>query len=218
MISWQIIAFAAGLAAAVIGRMAATFVNDDLQMERRLYWGGWLTAAALLTSASWDRGWEGRIGVPLLCLFVASFYAYTRTPYLKIGNRIFAWRQSDIDADTPRDQRKQLKPSGYLANVTVTKTWWLFAGISVWFGVWVLFEGWHGWSIFGVAVCGAVGLIAGFDDGTRRLPPVRAQRLQGLVILVASLPMFGIPPLTYTVSYQIGLCRPVGKGRHAGPD
>lgn len=218
MISWQTLAIAAAMTSALIGPMGATFVKDDLRMERRLYWGGWLSAAAFTTAAIWERGWEGRLGGPLLCLFIAGFYAYTRTPYLKIGDRIYAWRQSDIHAGMLEDDRKPLSPSGYSTDVTVAKTWWLFAGLSIWFGVWVFSEGWHGWPIFGVAVCSVTGLIAGIDDGTRMLPPVRGQRVQGFVSLIASIPMFGTPPIAYTLGYQLGLHRPVGHGRHAGPN
>ncbi|WP_197378355.1 hypothetical protein [Mycolicibacterium mengxianglii] len=215
MIAWQEVAIIGGTSIAAIGLIASAFVKNDLRVERRIYWGSWLTLAGFGTAAVWEKGWEARIGIPLICLFVAAFRAYTRTPFLKIGDRIYAWRRSHEEAELPEWEREPPTSSDYPGGVTARKAWWLFAGITVCLGVWAHAESWYGWPGFGVAVCGLMGLITGIDDATRKLPAVRKQHIQGYVILLASIPMFGIPPVAYLIGYQIGLRKPMGTGKQS---
>jgi hypothetical protein len=213
---WQQVALWGGVAIGGLAILATAFISHDLRAERRLYWGGWLAVAGFALIGLWDQGWGGRILIPGGCLAVALLRAWASTPYLKVGDRIYAASELHVQAETPEHLRQPLGPSAYSGHIRAETAWWLFAATAAAIGVWVYDQGLTTEPAIGIAALTIMATLMGIDDATRGLPMVRGQRVQGFVILVASIPMFAVPPVAYVIGYHLGRRRPMGRGRRSG--
>jgi len=212
---WQQVALWGGVATGGLAIVATAFITNDLRAERRLYWGGWLTVAGFALIAVWDQGWGGRILIPAGCLAIAVLRAWVSTPYLKVGDRIYAASERNVQAETPEHLRKPLGATAYSGHVRAETAWWLFAAMTATIGWWVYDQGLTTEPAVGVAALTIMAALMGVDDATRNLPMVRGQRVPGFVILIASIPMFALPPVAYVLGYHLGRRRPMGRGRFA---
>ena len=95
--------FAAGAAVAVITTIVAGFLSEsDVDRARRVFWFGWLAGGAVV--ALTFRPPEGKDAVVAITWMVfAWIYAYFRTPFIKIGDRIYAFTLAQRGVDPPPD-------------------------------------------------------------------------------------------------------------------
>jgi hypothetical protein len=214
--AWQTVAFVG----AILGFIAAgvpLFASVGLPTARRFYWGGCLTAAALGAVTVSPRGWQACIAVIGLVVFLFALRAYFATPYIKINGRIIAHSIPDTLAEEPEDSvaaQQESAADSYSGLATAPKQWWVFAGLACLLGGAVYTLGWDWRGIFAVVFLSFLGAVTGHDDSSRQLPVARGQKLQAFLVLVATIPMFVIPPIAYLVGYEIGKHRPHQRSRH----
>lgn len=208
--------FAAG---AVIGGIGVVllFIANDRRLERRIFWTCCILALVLWSVALVPRGWATAVGFFVAFLGILTFWAYLRTPYLKIGGRIYAFSIQDSHPDPPRSGEAAAPPlspppDSYLGSVTATKIWWLIAALVSGVAAAVYLTGWDVWTVASTCFVTVLAAMGGIDDATRQLPVARGQRVQAFVALVASALLWAIPPIVYLVGYQIGMRRPMGYG------
>jgi hypothetical protein len=170
------------------------------------------------------RGWRAVIAAALLCVFAAVVYAYFQTPYLKLGNRIYALTISNSQPDQPEgsgnsDQPPRLPHDSYdfMGGITARNIWWVNVGLTCITALGVVLTGWDLPTALLAALVVAGGAMSGIDDATRKLPIARDQKVQAYLATVASIPLWLLPTIAYLVGYQIGKRRPMGKGKHAAP-
>ncbi|WP_099023666.1 hypothetical protein [Mycolicibacterium palauense] len=219
---WSTFALVCGAVVGGLALLASAFVKNDLRLERRLYWGGWLGAAAFFTAALWHLRPGGVIAVWIGCSLISVFRAYMSTPYIKIGGRIIAFTIPNTEAERAPAERRAPPPDSYMGTVTATNLWWLMAVWIATTGLAVFVAGWNLAVLGSVAVLVVILGLGGVGDATRKLPHVRGQYLPGFVILVTSVPLWLLPPAAYLLGYEIGRRKPMGRGaptgRHAKTD
>lgn len=103
---WAEALFVAGFVVVVVGCVLAA-TSRDRRQERRVYWYGWTLTGALLAAGASFRGWQISAIVFCLAMLIVVVRAYFRTPYIKIGGRIYALLDADSrpdpdEGDTPR--------------------------------------------------------------------------------------------------------------------
>lgn len=138
--------FAAGVIIAVIG-VVLLFIANDRRLERRVYWTSSILASFLWCVALIPRGWGTAVGCFVAFLGILAFMAYMRTPYLKIGGRIYVFSIQDARPDPPHAGEPAPPPvpvphDSYLGSVTATKLWWLIAALMCGVAAAVYLTGW----------------------------------------------------------------------------
>ena len=204
-----IVGVCAGLIAAV-GSVTA----KDPELERRIYWLGWLIAALCFALAVLPRGWPGSVGIGLLALFAAVLYAYLRTQYLRIGGRIYSIVSIDEEStnDTPPAARADNYPTA-LGSLSAPSMWWILVALTCAMAVGVYLVGWSWQLILGTVFLAVLGAITGNDDGAGKLPIARGQYAQAVIVSLASVLLWLAPPICYYVAYRIGQRRPFGQDK-----
>lgn len=208
--------FAAGAVIAGVS-VVLLFIANDRRLERRIFWTCSTLALFLWCVALLPRGWGTAVGCFVAFLGILTFGAYMRTPYLKIGGRIYAFSIQDARPDPPRPGEPAPPPlplphDSYLGSVTARKLWWLIAVLICGVAAAVYLTGWDVWTVAATCFVTALAAMGGIDDATRKLPVARGQRVQAFIALVASALLWAIPPIAYLASYQIGKRRPMGYG------
>ena len=221
--AWANALFIAGFCAGLGGAVASALI-DDRGLARRIYWLGWLVNALCFSAGALPRGWQPSLGFGLLCVFVAVFYAYMRTPYLKIGGRIYALSRLDSQPDPPADGTTDTQPAAPRGNdptdfgqVSAPKFWWILVAFTCIVAGNVYAFGWPAQAIFGTAFLTLLYAAAGVDDATRKLPIARGQYVQGGIAAVVSILLWLAPCIAYLLGYAIGQRWPMGRGKHATP-
>ncbi|WP_157900646.1 hypothetical protein [Mycobacterium rhizamassiliense] len=221
--AWTNALFIAGVCAGLIGAVASAFV-DDRKRARGLYWLSWLISTSCLSLAVLQRGWRVTLAFGLLCVFVAVFYAYMRTPYLKIGGRIYALSLNNIQPDPSAGKTIGPPPSAppdsyssHIGQVSAPKIWWILVAFTCIVAGNVYAFGWPTQAIFGTAFLTLLCAGAGIDDATRKLPIARGQYVQAGIATVVSLLLWLAPSIAYLLGYAIGQRWPMGRGKQAAP-
>lgn len=94
-------------------------------------------------------------------------------------------------------------PDSYRGQITADAQWWLMAVVSVCAGVSALMLGMSG-APLGAAVLPVVLLAGiGYVDQLDGFPFARGRWLQVAVIVLASIPIFLLPPLAYVIGYYL---------------
>jgi hypothetical protein len=215
--AWQNLAFVGAIVCFLIAGIPA-FATVALPTARRLYWGGCLGAAVMGAVTVSRRGWAACLAVVLLIGFLAVLRAYFQTSYIKLGRRVIAHSISNTLAEEPEEYRRvQQEPAAdsYSGAVTAPKQWWVLAGLTCILGGAVYMLGWDWRGIFATGFLALLGAVTGHDDSSRTLPLVRGQKIQAFIVLVASIPMFAIPPVAYFIGYEIGKRHPHNRSRHS---
>lgn len=220
---WASALFIVGVCAGLGGAIASALV-DDRKLGRRIYWLGWLINTSCFSLGALQRGWQPSLGFGLLCVFVAVFYAYMRTPYLKIGGRIYALSLIDSQPDPPAGEAAE-PPSAVphdsyptdVGQVPARKVWWILVTFTCLVAANVYYFGWPAQAIFGTAVLTLFYAFFGVDDATRKLPIARGQYVQASIASLVSIPLWLAPCICYLLGYGIGQRWPMGRGKHAAP-
>ncbi|GAT07931.1 hypothetical protein H7I77_20285 [Mycolicibacterium novocastrense] len=196
--------FFGGVAIGLIGMLATAFVRK-VRHARRLYWCSWLAAGTLMALATLDRGLASACLVAVAAGAFALMYAYLRTPYVKLGDRIVAYTIPDSRPDPLENGSEPpaapVPPDSYNNYLTAAKLWWTlvvmtcavgYAGIAL-----GLTAATIGLGAFTAVMCALIGLM----DARQGFSPARRQFVQFCVLVIASFPMFLIPPLAYLAAY-----------------
>lgn len=210
-----------GICVGLIAAVASAIVQDR-KLQRWIYWLGWMIAALCFALAVLPRGWPGSLGIGLSALFAAVVYAYLRTPFLKINGRVYAISSIEDEptshtAQNPQSApRRDSYPTG-MGTVSAHNMWWVLVALTCLVSAGVYLVGWPWQMILGAAFVTVLGAITGLDDGSRKLPIVRGQYIQALIVSVASILLWLAPPICYYFGYRVGQRWPMGRGRHIAP-
>lgn len=220
--AWANALFIAGFCAGLGGSVASALI-DDRRLARRIYWLGWLVNTLCFSVGALQQGWQPSLGFGLLCVFVAVFYAYMRTPYLKIGGRIYALSAADSQPDVlpgettePAVAPRDSDPTDF-GQVSAPKVWWMLVAFTCLMAAGVHYGGWPVQLIGGTAFLTLVCAVFGVDDATRKLPIARGQYVQAGIASVISLLLWLAPCIAYLLGYAIGQRWPMGRGKQATP-
>jgi len=199
----------AGLAVLCAAMMGSHFFSGRSR-QRRAYWLGWLLGGSLVVISVAHRGLDWALMLAGMITFFSVYWAFMKTPYLKLGGRILALtldnRRPDPSSRATDDDPSPDLPADRYGNLSAGAFWWLAvlmiaaAGAALTVGGWNIRLGlWAGF------VTLAAGLV-GYRDGTGGFSRARGQRLPALLATAASVLLFGVPPVLYLLAYQIG-CR-----------
>lgn len=196
----------AGFVIGVVGGLVIVFI-DDVRLERRAYWATWLAGVGLMTIVVTQRSWCVALVAYAIAAGAGVLLAYFRTPYLKIGGQIYSFSIARTQPDPPVDGSPAPSvsppPDSYRGQVTANAMWWLIATISVCAAVSALMLGMSG-ATLGISAFAVVMLaVAGYIDHLDGFPIARGQWLQAAVTIVASIPIFLLPPLAYVIAYYV---------------
>ncbi|PRI13167.1 hypothetical protein [Mycobacterium shigaense] len=214
--------FIAGFCAGLGGAVTSALI-DDRRRARKIYWLGWLVNAVCFSVGALTQGWQPSLGFGLLCVFVAVFYAYMRTPYVKIRGRIYAISNIDSQPDPPLGETANTEPMRTdsdptdFGSVSAPKVWWTLVALTILVAANVYFFGWPAQAILGTAFLTLVCAAAGVDDATRKLPIARGQYVQAGIAAVVSFLLWLAPCIAYLFGYAIGQRWPMGRGKQATP-
>jgi hypothetical protein len=98
--TWSVVLLGFG-SAMMLGGLVAVMVAGQPKWERRFYWATWLVGGAFGSASLLPRGFGVAIATYLVLASVAVVWAFFRTNYIKLGNRIIA--------ATPADRRPDLE-------------------------------------------------------------------------------------------------------------
>ncbi|WP_141681968.1 hypothetical protein [Mycobacterium malmoense] len=215
---WATALLVAGICVGLVAAVASVVV-DDRDVQRRIYWLGWLGAALCFAVAVLPRGWPGSLGIGLLALFAAMVYAYLRTPFLKIGGRVYAISRTEEAKGAPQYPRAAAKNGSYptaMGSLSARNMWWILVAMTCIVSLGIYVVGWTWQMSLGAAFLTVMGALAGIDDGSRKLPIARGQHIQAFLASVASILLWLAPPICYYIGYRVGQHWPMGRGSHAG--
>jgi hypothetical protein len=206
---WSRLLLFAGLAVLCAAMMGSHFFSGRSR-QRRAYWLGWVLGGSLVVISVAHRGLDWALMLAGMITFFSVYWAFMKTPYLKLGGRILALtldnRRPDPSSRSNDDGPSPDLPADRYGNLSAGAFWWLAvlmiaaAGAAVTVGGWNIRLGlWAGF------VTLAAGLV-GYRDGTGGFTRARGQRVPALLATAASVLLFGVPPALYLLAYQIG-CR-----------
>ncbi|MBB5163565.1 hypothetical protein [Mycobacterium sp. AZCC_0083] len=198
----------AGVAVLCAAMMGSHFFSGRSR-QRRAYWLGWLLGGSLVVISVAHRGLDWALMLAGTITFYAVFWAFMKTPYLKLGDRILALTLDNRRPD-PSSRANDHDPSPDLpadryGNLSAGAFWWLATLMISAGGAAVTIGGWHNirlslWAGFLTLAAGLVG----YRDATGGFARARGQRLPALLATAASVLLFGVPPVLYLLAYQIG--------------
>jgi hypothetical protein len=203
----------AGLGMLCFAMMGSHFFSSR-NRQRRAYWLSWLLGGSLVVVSVAHRGLDWALMPASMIAFFSVYWAFMKTPYLKIGGRIFALTLDNRVPDTSdRDDERESPsdlPADRYGNLSARAFWWLAALLVAAAGAAVTISGWH--DIKQIMSAGfftlAAGLV-GYRDGAGGFTRVRGQRVPALVAAAASILLFAAPPALYLLGYELG-CRSDG--------
>jgi uncharacterized membrane protein YhaH (DUF805 family) len=198
--------FCFGLAVVLVGMVGGAFL-DGRRRQRRAYWLSWLTGGAIMMFADHLNGGSGLMIGALLAV-MSVMIAFFKSPYLKIGNRIYAVSLEDRRPDPPADgepaEPPAPLPTDRYGTLSAATFWWLMAAMHAAVALVVVYEGWTTRQVLLIAAFAVLIGMTGFGDSARGFTRVRGRYAPGAVFLIASIPLFGAPPLLYLLGYELG--------------
>lgn len=200
--------FVVGLATAV-----GSVIIRDRELDRKVYWLGWLVTTLCFAAAVSPRGWQGSAAIGSLGLFAAVTYAYLRTPYLKIGGHTYSVMSHQETNGLSAPPSSTTSTNSYRvgsATLSARNMWWLLVALACLVSTAACVSGWN-WRIAAAAAFFVLlAAVSGADDGARNLPVARGQHLQAILISAASVPLGLAPTISYYVAYRAVRRWPIG--------
>lgn len=104
------------------------------QVERRIFWAGFLIASISAFFIAYPPDWKAGIGWALLASFTKIVRAYFSTSYIKIRGKVHAFHVEDSRPDFTPDSAPDIDEPGHdpvpdayggLGLTTAKKMWWL---------------------------------------------------------------------------------------------
>lgn len=199
-----------GFAVIAVGMVGGAFLSGR-RRQRRAYWLSWLVGGVLMTLAA-DHAGGGGLTMAAFCAAMSVMIAFLKSPYLKIGGRIYALTLDDRQPDPPEGDdgpaSPVARPTDSYGNLSAATMWWLMTILIGSGSVVVAVEGYAVdtvWVPGFFAVCLA---LTGWGDGANGFGLARRQYLPAAILTAASVPLFLIPPLLYLVCFAIGRRHP----------
>lgn len=197
-----------------VAGMAVPYLGVGRSAQRRVYWSCALLAggsAFLMFSPDWRKG----LAVAGFAFAVMVIAAYTTTPYIKIGSRIFALSLADSRPDDPEAATRSggdadPTPDSYSGMLSAAKMWWMLVIIAVIAGGNVYYAAvGREKGLVPLISAGFVALLAigiGYADGSWDYPIARRQYLQ---FATASLVTAGGVAVLYVAAYYAARAHPL---------
>lgn len=204
---WTAVAYWSGAVIALGGMMASPFFPQR-HHQRRVYWGCWLVGGSVLTlvgeHAAPGQGWLFAAMMAVSSVTIAFF----KSPYIKIGGRIYSARLDERQPDPPRDGRpapdpEPLPADRYSDQVSAGTFWWLLALAGTGSSIVVLDSGWTFHSYVLAAMSTAALAWTGRQDGRGDYSVARGRYLPATVSAAAGVAMFLIPVAAYLGSFTL---------------
>lgn len=203
--------FFIGALLGLAGAAVPLWTRRDDSWQRRVYWTG-IGIAALCAFLASLPDWKIGGGLALFAGGLAILGAYFNTPYIKIGQKIYAFNAQDSQADLSQDHTlgsADNKPpytppsDSYSGLASAKKFWWLlvFAAVICMFDV-VTIDPNKPW--VGILAATTILLIAsifGYGDASFGYSIARGQRPQFALISAITVGTFA---LFYFAAYQAG--------------
>ncbi|MGU3499438.1 hypothetical protein [Mycobacterium sp. C31M] len=197
---------AVGFAVVAAGGLTIVFSNN-VRFERRIFWSSWFVGTAVMALAVTVRGWATAVLMFAVTAGLGVLIAYLRTPYLKVGGRIFSYTIARTQPDPPADGSPAppviAPPGSYRGVVTAATHWWSLTVFSAIAGVTTITSGMGREALAGTALVVTLLAFTGYLDAKDRFPIGRGQRVQCILIVIASVPNFLLPTVAYLIAYYI---------------
>lgn len=197
---------AVGFAVVAAGGLTLAFSNN-VRFERKVFWSTWFVGTAVMALAVTVRGWATAVLMFAVTAGLGVLIAYLRTPYLKVGGRIFSYTIARTQPDPPADGSPPppviAPPDSYRGVVTAPTHWWSLTVFSVVAGVTTIVIGMGRETLAGAALMVVLLAFTGYLDAKDRFAIGRGQRVQLILIVIASVPNFLLPPIAYLIAYYI---------------
>lgn len=101
MPTWSTALLAIGIVV-MLGGLVAVIVSRTPRCERRWYWATWTIGGAVGSASLVPRGLGVAVATYAVLILVAVVWAFFRTNYIKLGDRIVAATPSDRQPDSER--------------------------------------------------------------------------------------------------------------------
>jgi hypothetical protein len=218
MTGWSEVLLWLGFAVIALGMVGGDFLRGR-RRQRRAYWLSWLLGGAIMTVAVGHA--DGGDGLTMVGFSVAMsvMIAFFRTPYLKIGGRIYALTLDDRQPDPPEDgdgpAPRVPRPADSYGNLSAATWWWLMAWLIGSGSAIVAVEGFAVATVWVPAFFAVCLAMAGCADGATGFGVARRQYLPAAVLTAVSVPSFLIPPLLYLVCFGLGRRYSARRRHHA---
>jgi len=197
--------------------VAISSFKIGVEIQRRIYWVSVAVAAVFGAAMAYPK-WTTGLWIAGILLGAMTVAAYTTTPYIKIGGRIFALSLADSQPESqaaphPGDAIDPT-PDSYSGMLSAAKMWWMLVIIAVIAGGNVYFaavgreKGFIPWIAAAFIALLALGI--GYADGSWDYPLARRQYIQ---FAVASLVTAGAVALLYLASYFTARVYPLRRER-----
>ncbi|GBE65351.1 hypothetical protein MFM001_18130 [Mycobacterium sp. MFM001] len=180
----------------------------DRRRGRRFFWScaaAGIVFFALGVGKIWPNGVLAAASFTALVVMVA----YVSTPYLKIGDRIYALsipnQQPDLPIDGTEPEPAPPPPAdSYNGTFTAPKMWWVIAVLACMVAAFTHHLGWTP-KVWAVVIGGvAMSTLSGFGDAREGFAIARRQYIPFVVASIASLFVFAAFPVAYLVGYLAG--------------
>ncbi|WP_343573431.1 hypothetical protein [Mycobacterium sp.] len=184
-----------------------------IETQRRIYWASVAVAAAFGAAMAYPK-WATGLWIAGILLGAMTVAAYTTTPYIKIGGRIFALSLADSQSESKTATHSgddiDPTPDSYGGMLSAAKMWWMLvvlaviAGGNVYYAVIGREGGLIPWIGAAFITLAAIGI--GYADGSWDYPVARRQYIQ---LVTASLVTAGGIAFLYLVAYYAARVHPL---------
>jgi hypothetical protein len=195
------------VAVVAVGMIGGAFLNGR-RLRRRTYWLSWLVGGLIMVAATGHSDVRQGLMIAAFAAVMSLMIAYFKSPYLKIGDTIYAVSLDDRQPDPPDDGEPTRppapRPADSYGNLSAATYWWLMTALLGAGAIVVAVEGWSAKPLWPVCIFTVCVGITGYTDAAQRFRLVRGQYLPAAVLTVVSLPLFLLPLLLYLLGYAIG--------------
>lgn len=170
---WTAVAYWVGAGIILVGMVGGAFLPER-RHQRRVYWYSWLVGGTLLVVilSGGELRWTVAFALPLALLAVA--IAYFKSPYIKIGGKIYAASLENRQPDPPREGEPAADPVPWpedsYGHLTPATVWWTLAVFLTAVAVMVVDLGWTSRSVWAAGVTVLFFGSVGIADGRGRFP------------------------------------------------
>ena len=204
---WSKAVLCCGFAVVAVGMIGGAFLRGR-RRQRRTYWASWLIGGLLMVAATGHSDPRSGLNMAAFAAAMSVMIAYLKSPYLKIGDKIYALSLDDRQPDPPEDGEPARppvpRPTDSYGNLSAATYWWLMTAMLGSGAIVIAFEGFSAGPVWPAGFFSLCVGITGYGDAAQGFGVVRGKYLPAAVLTVVSIPLLLVPPLLYLVGYAIG--------------